>query len=204
MIDITLLLSRGKDARVSLKYMLDAGVKPRTLSFYRKKNPLYPFTSFLREWTDDYDAAFKVKNVSGVRFQGLKISNEYLLHHLDRIVALNHGTPLHWEFLAAAEAAAKNARYIATGFVGDVIAGKSHHHYLMKKIRTASEYGMTEFEGAGSKKSYESIVNILKQVGFEDIPTVGEMAKRWQSQYHICRSNNLDLIFSKEFFVLAF
>lgn len=198
--DITLLLSRGKDARVALKYMLDSGVNPQLMSFYRRSNPLYPFVSFLREWTDDYKAAAQVASVTGAPFHGLEIPNGYLLDHLDEIVKLNHGTPLHWEFLAAAQDASKRTKYIATGFVGDVIAGKSHHYYLMKKIRSASEYGLIEFQHAGSSEMYVAIMAVLKDTGFRDLPTIEELEGGWRRQYEIAQSDDLNIIFQQGIF----
>ena len=196
--DLTLLLSRGKDARVLLKHMLLANIQPQTASFYRKDNPLYPFVSFLLSWTDDCNAAYQIANSLKVPFEKLQIPNSYLLQNLDRIVELNHGTPLHWEFLAAAELI--QSKYTTTGFVGDAIAGKSHHYYLMNKIKTASEYGLIEFTNAGSVDSYKQIYNILKETEFADLSSPEEMGSLWQKQYSICNSDDLNIIFQQGLF----
>jgi len=196
--DIALLLSRGKDARVVLKHMLQANMQPKTFSFYRKDNPLYPFVSFLLSWTDDCDAANQIANSLNVSFKKLQIPNNYLLQNLDRIVELNHGTPLHWEFLAAAELI--QSKYTTTGFVGDAIAGKSHHYYLMNKIKTASEYGLIEFRNAGSVDSYKQISNILKETDYTDLISPDEMGSLWQKQYDICNSDDLNIIFQQGLF----
>lgn len=195
--DITLLLSRGKDARVILKHMLDSGIDLRIMSFFRDDSSLYPFVSTLLKSTEDYEAAAAVASNLSSEFSGLRIPNSYLLDNLDRIVDLNHGTPLHWEFLAAAEAVASKSTYAVTGFLGDLIAGKSHHYYLFKKIQTASEYSRVEFKKAGDRSTYSHINSLLKSVGFRELPTFEEMADRWEKQYAICCSDDLNHIFQQ-------
>ena len=100
------LLSRGKDSRILLKYLVEAGGKPRVLAYERQDRDYLPFVSYLLRDTADRKVAESIAREWRLAFDALTISNRYYVDHLDEVVALNHGGPPHWEALAAAEAAA--------------------------------------------------------------------------------------------------
>jgi len=195
--DITLFLSRGKDARVILKYMLDTGITPKLLSFFRRNNTISPFVSYLLETREDFEAAARISDEIGLPLTELNIPNLYLLNNLDRIVELNHGTPLNWEFLAAASKISNTSKYAVTGFVGDAIAGKSHHYYLFNKIKSSLDYAKLEFNTAGSSLLYNKICDVLTSSGFGNLPSIDELFLKWKHQYSICQSEDLNLIFQQ-------
>lgn len=195
--DITLLLSRGKDARVVLKYLLESGITPNLLSFFRKNNAVYPFVSFLLEATDDFKAACCIRDTTGLSLTELNIPNHYLLDNLDRIITLNHGTPLHWEFLAAAAAVTKMSDFSVTGFLGDAIAGKSHHYYLFKKVRFVRDYATIEFNNAGFPNAYDGISRIVNSSAIANTPAIEALYSKWLYQYSLCKSDDINIIFQQ-------
>lgn len=194
---VSLFLSRGKDARIVLKYMLDAGISPHIASFWRNDTSYYPFVSTLLRANDDYLAAKAIASNLSCDFSGIRIPNSYLISNLDRIVTLNHGTPLHWEFLAMAEEISEISDFVVTGFIGDLIAGKSHHYYLFKKIHTASEYADIEFRKAGAQHIYSSLVNIFRIFSYRDLPSFDFLNNQWRNQYIKCKSDNLNHVFQQ-------
>ncbi len=198
--DITLLLSRGKDARVLLKYILDSNITPNLLSFYRKNNKIDPFACFLLETTDDFQVASTLGKLIGLPVHELNTPNHYLLENLDQIVSLNHGTPLHWEFLAAAAKASEFSPFTVTGFVGDALAGKSHHYYTFSKINSSLDYAKLEFGHSGSILTYKAIAPILNSSEIAYLPTTDELFHKWNHQYSLCQSDDINMIYQQGLF----
>lgn len=117
-----LMLSRGKDSRVLLKYMLDSGYDPRIVTYEVTASALYPFVTFQRGEHADSKTAASIARAFQLPFDILRLRVGYLLDHLPEVIGLNHGAPLHWEALAAAEAAAFEDALMICGFEGDVMA----------------------------------------------------------------------------------
>jgi len=197
---IALMLSRGKDARVCLKYMLDTGFSPNLISFYREEDEMLPFVSFLLKAKDDLVAASQIAKIIGVPLLSHRIPNAFLLENMKRLITLNHGTPLHWEFLAAAEVVQEKADYSVTGFVGDVLSGKSHHHYHFKNVSSVSDYAKLEFRNAGDPNSYSLIKEAIQNTIGRDVLPIRANFSLWKQAYQICESEDLDIVFQQGYF----
>lgn len=116
------LLSGGRDSRLLLKFMLGAGLRPKAICYERAGNPVYPFISYLLEDTWDRQVAEKLAAETGIHLELLRIPNAHLLQHLEELVWLNHGGPLHWELHYIGSRLGAGSEPVVLGFEGDVIA----------------------------------------------------------------------------------
>ncbi len=193
--EICLFMSKGKDSRIMLKGMLDAGVHPHLLTFYRKDNPLAPFVSFLTDFEGDSFASQSLAERNGISFERHRIPNHYLLEHLTDIVDLNHGTPLHWEFKAAAALVEGRHPYVVTGYNGHVFSGRNEHHdQFIVTLKNAEAYGRFKFEEAGHARSYATMAALLARHGVATLLPREELEHLWLAQYATIRSDDLDVI----------
>jgi hypothetical protein len=193
--NIAMLVSKGKDSRVLLKHMIDAGISPYLVSFYRKGESLKPFVTFLTNFEDD---SFAVKNYAtenSMSYERLKIENNYLLRNIDDIVNLNNGTPLHWEFLAAAEFVSEKYKYVVTGYNGHLLAGRNEHwDFFSNKIKNYKDYSSFKFSEAGYNNFYCELKKLLNEFGVIELCDAGELESKWLKQYESVKSEDLDII----------
>lgn len=161
--EVALLLSRGKDSRIILKYMLDAGIRPRIATYERRDDSFYPFVTYLLRDTTDGQTARSIASWLGLPFQSLCIPVQYALEHTEEIVALNHGMPLHWELLAVAEAVHPECRLLINGFEGDVVANL-HAVNAETKVSAADRL----LRQLGAAPAYERLRAVMQddEVGF--------------------------------------
>lgn len=148
-----LLLSRGKDSRIVLKYLLETGARPHILSYDRYEDDPYPFVTYLLRDTADRETAQAIADAYQLAFEAVRIPVRYALEHADEIVALNHGLPLHWEALAAAERAAAEFPLMISGFEGDVLS-TLHAPSHGENPKLADFF----FEAAGSSSAYRRLL----------------------------------------------
>jgi hypothetical protein len=193
--DIAMLVSKGKDSRVILKHMIDSGLSPFLLSFYRKNENIKPFVTFLTNFDDDSFAVENYAKNCNLEFERLKIENKYLLENLFEIINLNNGTPLHWEFLAASEYISKKYKYIVTGYDGHILAGRNEHRdYFSNKIKNYKDYSDFKFNEAGYKEFYNESKKLTKEYNIADLCEVDELEEKWFKQYESINSDDLDVI----------
>lgn len=193
--NIAMLVSKGKDSRAILKHMIDSGISPYLLSFYRKDENLKPFITFLTDFEDDSFAvkSYAVKN--NLKYDRIRIENKYLLDNINEIVNLNNGTPLHWEFLAAAEYVSEKYKYIVTGYNGHILAGRNEHRdFFSGKINNYKDYSSFKFNEAGYDNFYNELKNLLNEFGVIDLYDVHELEDKWLRQYESIKSEDLDII----------
>ncbi len=192
--DITLLLSRGKDCRVILKYMLDEDYDPKIITYFRENNELYPFVSFLLNSREDSVIAEAICRDNNFKFDRIKIDNISFLENLTDILLLNNGSPGHWEIFEAAKASSKKTKFLASGFMGDPYAGKAKHRYLLRRIKNSTEYGEFSFNKASDIESYKKVSDILNLNGALQLNTINELSIEWINQYQSVESNDIDVI----------
>ena len=193
--DITLLFSRGKDSRIALKYMIDSGINPSLLSYYRDNESYYPFVTFLLKSIADCNIAEKISIYNNFNFEKIKIDNNYLITHLNDIIAINQGTPLHWENYAASEFLSDKSKFICSGYAGDPFAGKSMHNYIFfNKNLSANTHGRFKFKSAGDTSSYQLIKGIISDSHSLCLVDIKELEDAWVRQFESVNSDDLYII----------
>lgn len=193
--ELSILMSKGKDSRIMVKFAVDGGLTPHLFSFYRKGNELYPFITFLTDFDEDTIASAQIAKSAGISYDLKEIPNKYLLDNMNEIIKLNFGTPLHWEFLAASEILSEKYKYTAIGFNGHLLAGRNEHHdYFMNKIKNKYDYALFKFTEAGYEGNYTSIKNLLKKYGFMELLDINDLKKLWIKQYETINNDDLDII----------
>ena len=193
--NLTLLLSRGKDCRVTLKYLLDLQYAHTVLTYYRENNPIYPFVSFLTDSKDDAAVAEKVCSFNRLPHEKIKIDNNAFLKNINDVLILNHGAPSHWEIFEASKEASRSGLYLISGFAGDLFAGKNKHRYVLGKIRDRNEFGRLTFLNQTSDiQSFSKVSTILNRNGITNFPSSEELLNSWVNQYSSIKSDDLDVI----------
>ncbi len=192
--NFTLLLSRGKDCRVTLKHLLDSGLTPNILTYYKKNNALYPFVSFLLNNVDDSIIAEKICIMNNLAYQKIEIPNISFLENIVDILLLNNGSPTHWEIFKAAEMASANSNYLLSGFSGDFLAGKNLHHYRFRNVKNHTEYGRLTFYETSNINSYTNIFNKVKKYSGINLLSINELLHSWIEQYKTINSDDLNII----------
>lgn len=192
--DITLLLSGGKDCRVILKYMLTDHIIPVILTYFREKNELYPFVSFLLDSKEDSLTAEKISLRNNLNYSKIKIDNISFAENLVDILLLNNGSPSHWEIFEAAKVASIKSKYLVSGFMGDPYAGKGKHHYIFGNIKNNIEYGNFTFNKASDIYSYKRVAEILSKHGILNLSSIGDLSNEWIRQYQSVNSDDIDVI----------
>ncbi len=192
--DVALLLSRGKDCRVILKYMLADNLVPDIITYFREKNELYPFVSFLLDTKEDSLIAERICLINELSYNKIKIDNIAFLENLSDILLLNNGSPSHWEIFEAAKAASVRSKYLVSGFMGDPYAGKGKHHYIFGSIRNNIEYGKFTFNKASDIDSYSRVSDILRKNGILNLNPTEDLSVGWIRQYQSVDSEDMDVV----------
>ena len=186
------MFSRGKDSRIALKYMIDSGINPSLLSYYRDNESYYPFVTFLLKSIADCNIAEKISIYNNFNFEKIKIDNNYLITHLNDIIAINQGTPLHWENYAASEFLSDKSKFICSGYGGDPFAGKSPHSYIFfNKIRSKTTFGKYSFNHAGDTTSYSLTKEIISNYDLLNLINIKELEEAWIKQFESIDSEDL-------------
>ncbi|MCL5031006.1 MAG: hypothetical protein M1480_18525 [Bacteroidetes bacterium] len=192
--NLTLLLSRGKDCRVILKYLLDGNLLQNIITYYRKNNSLYPFVSFQLNNEDDSTIAEQICVHNKLLYNKIKIQNDSFLENMIDILLLNHGSPTHWEIFKAAESASTISKYLMTGFSGDFLAGKNLHNYRLSKIKNHSVYGHLTFNETSDINSYKLLFTIINKNDKIKLSPVEDLLLSWIEQYKSINTDDLDII----------
>jgi hypothetical protein len=116
------LLSGGRDSRVVLKYMLDAGARPTVLTYERVGHGYIPFTTYLLHASRDARIAEQISRAVDLPCRTLVVDTRYPTDRFAELVALNHGGPGHWELLEIGESLGVGEEGVISGFEGDVFA----------------------------------------------------------------------------------
>ena len=194
--NLCLTLSRGKDCRVILRHLLDTNTTFETLSFFRNDENAEPFVCFLLKALDDFRTGTTISRSLNLHTHELQIHNRYVLDNLHRVITINHGSPLHWEFLAAAEEIERlGMLYMTTGFMGDPFAGKNKHkYYFHKPIQTPADYGDMMFVNSIHEDTYIAFRDALSSYGISLLP-YDAIRKAWVDQYKISETTSLDTMY---------